>query len=248
MTLRRLFPLLVLLTVLLAACVPETDIERVGGTSSEEDLDLTMIPESGLPDIEELQLRVLSIDTHRTGGRVAVEIAIGGGSGDNIRLADNARVEWSDGEITDALPLPGANIIIEAGRSDSDGVLSPVRIYLSNVTRLVGVDEEAEVTGDEIITEWGSFPVIGIEEGRRPPGWKLEYQAAGQRWVSQATLIDDQGRHRVGNSEDLTFNEDFAPLTAVLRYGTEIDDLESALPMPARVEVRQAIPEMTLDL
>jgi hypothetical protein len=248
---RRLLPAFLLLTfsLFLAACVPETDLERIGGTSSNDDSELTPIPENDLPDVDDLELRVLSIDTHRTGGRVAVEIAIGGaGSGDDVRLADTAQVEWSDGELSDALPLPGANIIIEAGRSDSDGELEPVRVHLSNVTRHLGVDEDAEVTSDEIISEFGEFPVIEIEEGRRPPGWKLEYQAAGQRWVAKATLIDEQGRHRIGESEDLIFTEEFAPISAVLRFGTEIEDLETALPMTAHIEVRQAIPEMTVDL
>ena len=251
MSLRRLFPFFVLLslTVLIAACVPETDLERVGGTADNDDFEHTPIPEDDLPEVEDLELRVLSIETRRTGGRVSVEIAIGGaGTDDEIRLADTARVEWTDGEITDALPLPGANIIIEAGRSDSDGVLEPVRVHLSNVTRYLGVDEDAEVTTEQITTEYGEFPVLGIEEGRRPPGWKLEFQAAGQRWVSEATLIDDQGRHRTGESEDLIFTDEFAPISAVLRFGTEIEDLEEALPMNAEVEVRQAITEMTLDL
>ena len=250
MTARRLIPVLFLLafSMLLTACVPESDLERVGGVGNDDTGDITPIAEDGLPEIDELELRVLSVDTHRTGGRVAVEIAIAGGSRDDIRLADTARVEWNDGEITDALPRPGANILIEARRTDSDGVLEPVRVHLSNVTRHVGVDEEAEVTNDEIITRWGSFPVLGIEVGRRPPGWKLEYQAAGHRWVSEARLIDEQGRVRTGEIEDLTFDDAFVPISAVLRFGTAIEDLEAALPMPAEVEVRQAIAEMTVDI
>lgn len=249
MPIRRMIPVLLLLalSLLIVACVPETDLERVAGTSS-NDRDLTPIPDEDLPEIDELELRILSLDTYRTGGRVAVEIAIAGARGDDIRLADTARVEWSDGEITNALPRPGANIIVEATRSDPDDALTPVRVYLSNVTRHVGVDENAEVTNDEIITQWGTFPVLGIEEARRPPGWKLEYQAAGQRWVSEARLIDDEGRVRVGESEDFTVDNDFRPLFAVLRFGTAIEDLEAALPMSAHVEVRQAIPEMTVDL
>jgi hypothetical protein len=190
---------------------------------------------------------VLSIDVYRTGGRVSTEIAISGGSGDDIRLADTARVEWSDGEITSALPLPAANILIEAGRSDSDGVLEPVRVYLSNVTRHVGTDTEAEVTADEIVTRWGTFPVLDIEPGQRPPGSKLEYQAAGQRWVSEARLIDE-GRFRYAEVEGLSFDDDFVPVSAVLRFGTEFEDLEGALPLPAEIEVRQAVKEYTLEL
>lgn len=251
MSVRRLFPLplLLALTVFIAACVPETDLERVGETAENDDSGLTPISEDGLPGIDDLELQTTSVDTTRSGGQVLVEIAISGaGTDDEIRLADTAQVEWSDGETTDALPLPGANITIESGRSDADEVLEPVRVHLSNVTARVGVDTDAEVTNDEIITEFGTFPVIKIEEGRRPPGWKLEYQAAGQRWVSEATLIDEMGRHRTGESEDLTFTEEFSPISAVLRFGTEIEDLEEALPMNAEVEVRHAITEMTLDL
>ncbi len=251
MSARRLIPLFALLTltVLIAACVPETDLERVGGTADDAEFEVTPIAEEDLPEVEDLELRVTSIDTARTGGRVSVEIAISGtGTHDQVRLADTAQVEWSDGEVTDALPLPGANIIIEAGRIDSEEVLEPVQVHLSNVTWHLGVDEEAEVSVDEIVTEYGTFPVLGIEQGRRPPGWKLEFQAAGQRWVSEATLIDEQGRHRTGESEDLTFTRDFVPISAVLRFGTEIEDLEEALPMRAEVEVRQAIPETSLDL
>jgi hypothetical protein len=249
MTARRVFPLvLVLMSALIAACVPETDLERVGSAGSNDDTELTPIPEDDLPDVHDLEIRVLSIDTHRRAGRVAVEIALAGGSGDDIRLADTARVEWSDGEISNALPLPGANILIESGRSDPDEALEPVRVYLSHVTRHIGTDTDAEVNNDEIITQWGTFPVLGIEPGRRPPGWKLAYQAAGQRWVSEARLIDPEGRVRIGESEDLTFDEDFLPISAVLRFGTAIEDLEEALPMPAEVEVRQAIPEMTVEL
>lgn len=250
MNARRVIPVLLLLalTLLIAACVPESDLERVGGSDSDDDSELTPIPDDDLPPVDDLELRVLSLDTHRTGGRVAVEIAIGAGSNDDVRLADTARVEWSDGEITDALPLPGANIIIEAGRSDSDGMLDPVRVHLSSVTRHVGVDEDAEVTIDEIITSWGTFPVLDIEPGRRPPGWKLEYQAAGQRWVSEARLIDEEGRVQVGESEDLAFANDFRPVSAVLRFGTAVEDLEEELPRPAEVEVRQAIPEISVNL
>jgi hypothetical protein len=248
MTPRHILPvLLLLMPLVLAGCVPESDLERVAGTNSGDTNDLTAIPEDDLPDVEDLELRVMSVDIYRSGGRVSTEIAISGGSGDDIRLAEAARVEWSDGEITNALPLPAANILIEAGRSDSEGVLEPVRVYLSNVTRHVGTDTEAEVTVDEIVTRWGSFPVLDIERAQRPPGWKLEFQAAGQRWVSEARLIDE-GRFRYGEAEDVSFDDDFAPVSAVLRFGTEFEDLESALPLPAEIEVRQAVREYTLDL
>jgi hypothetical protein len=250
MTARRLFPVLLLTLVfalISAACVPETDLERVGSTSNNDDHELIPISEDDLPEVGELELRVLSLDTIRGGGRVAVEIAIGAGSNDDIRLADTARVEWSDGEITNALPLPGANILIESGRGDPDESLEPVRVYLSNVTWHIGTDESAEVTPDEIITELGTFPVLDIDLGRRPPGWKIEYQAAGQRWVSEVRLRDD-GRVRTGEYDDLVFNEDFIPISAVLQFGLEFEDLEEALPLPAEVDVRQAISDMTLDL
>jgi hypothetical protein len=249
MTARRVIPLLLLLmSFLIAACVPETDLERVGSTSNNDNSELTPISDEDLPEIEDLELRLLSIDTHRRGGRVAVEIAIGAGSDDEIRLADTARVEWSDGEITDALPLPGANILIESVRSDPDEVLVPVRVYLSSVTRHVGTDHEAEVTSEEIITRWGTFPVLDIDLNRRPPGWKLEFQAAGHRWVSEARLRQEDGRIRTGEGDDLVFNEDFVPITAALQFGLEIEDLEEALPLPAEIDVRQAIPEMMLEL
>lgn len=249
MTPRRLLSCLLLAASMLvvAACVPETDIERVAGTSS-DDTELELIPEADLPEIDELQLRLLSLDTYRRAGRVAIEIAIGAGSHDDIRLADTARVEWSDGEITNALPLPGANIIIESSRSDRDEEFYPVRVYLSQVTRFVGTDTDAEVTADQIVTSWGTFPVIEIERGQRPPGWKMEYQAAGDRWVAEARLIDDEGRYRYGDSEDLHFTSEFVPISAVLRFGTEFTDLEDALPMRAEIDIRQAIPDMELEL
>lgn len=249
MTHHRLFSglLLVASMLVLAACVPESDIERVAGTSS-DDTELDLIPEADLPEIDDLQLRLLSLETYRRAGRVAVEIAIGAGSHDDIRLADTARVEWSDGEITNALPLPGANIIIESSRSDRDEEFFPVRVYLSHVTRFVGTDTDAEVTADEIITSWGTFPVIDIERGQRPPGWKMTYQAAGDRWVGEARLIDDEGRYRYGDSEDMHFTSEFLPVSAVLRFGTEFTDLEDALPMRAEIDIRQAIPNMELEL
>lgn len=249
MTPRRLLSCMVLIASMLtiAACVPESDIERVGGSSG-DDADIEMIPEDDLAEIDELQLRLLSLDTYRRAGRVAVEIAIGAGSNDDIRLADTARVEWSDGETTSALPLPGANIIIETSRSDPDEELVPVRVYLSHVTRFVGTDTDAEITSDEIVTEWGTFPVLDIERGQRPPGWKMEYQAAGTRWISEARLIDDEGRYRYGDNEDLQFSSEFVPVSAVLRFGTEFSDLEGDLPMRAEIDIRQAIPEMALDL
>jgi hypothetical protein len=249
MTSRRVLFCLLLMTSMLvvSACVPESDIERVAGTSS-DDTDLELIPDEDLPEINELQLRLLSLETYRRAGRVAVEIAIGAGSNDDIRLADTARVEWSDGEITNALPLPGANVIIESSRSDRDEDLYPVRVYLSHVTRFVGTDTDAEVTADEIVTSWGTFPVIDIDRGQRPPGWKMEYQAAGNRWIAEARLIDDEGRFRYGDSEDLQFTSEFLPVSAVLRFGTEFTDLEDALPMRAEVDIRQAIPDMELEL
>jgi hypothetical protein len=247
---RGMLPLLLLLSFSLftGACVPQTDIEReAGNIANDEERDITPIPEEDLPDVEELVVRVLSMETVRGGGRVSVEIALGGETGDDIRLADTARVEWSDGEITDALPHPGANIIIEAGRSDPDEVLEPVRVYLSNVTRSIGTDSEAEVTAEEIVTQWGTFPVLGIEEAQRPPGWRLEFQAAGQRWISEVRVRED-GLVRTGEGEDLTFDEDFTPLSAVLRFGTAIEDLEGALPLPAEAELRYAIPEVEVEL
>jgi hypothetical protein len=249
MTPRRVLTFLLLLAsvLVISACVPESDIERVAGTSS-NDNDIELTPDDALPEIDELQLRLLSLETFRSAGRVAVEIAIGAGSHDDIRLADTAQVEWSDGEITDALPLPGANIIIETSRSDPDEVLEPVRIYLSNVTRHVGTDSEAEVTSEEITTQWGTFTVLGIDRTARPPGWKMEYQAAGSRWIGEARLIDDDGRYRYGDNEDLQFTSEFVPVSAALQFGTEISNLEDALPMRAEVDIRQAIPDMVLDL
>jgi hypothetical protein len=250
MTARRTFPvLLLLLSLFIVACVPESDLEQVGRTSDNDDHGLSLIPEDDLPEISELQLRVLSIETSRGGGRVAVEIAIGAGNNDEVRLADTAQVEWSDGEVTNALPLPGANILIESGRGDPDEVLEPVRVHLSNVTWHIGTDENAEVTPDEIITEWGTFPILDIELNRRPPaGWNVEYQAAGQRWVSEVRMREEDGRLRTGEYDDLIFNEDLTPISAVLQFGLEFEDLEETLPLPAEADLRQAIPEMTLDL
>lgn len=250
MTPRSILPALLLLglSLLIAACVPETDLEReAGSTRSEDEIDLTPVPEDELPEVEELELRVLGMDELRAGGRVSFDIAIAGEQGDDVRLADTARVEWSDGEMSDALPVPGEDIILQVTRSDPDEVLEPVRVYLSHVTWHVGTDSEAEITREGIVTQWGTFPVLGIEEGRRPPGWKLEFQAAGQRWVSEARARED-GLVRTGEDEDLTFTEDFMPVSAVLRFGTNIDDLEESLPLPAEVDIRYAIPEIELEL
>jgi hypothetical protein len=240
--------LLALLSLIFAACVPETDLERAaGGRGNDPAADLTPIPEDGLLEVDELQLRVLSIEIRRRGGRVSAEIAIAGGPRDDIRLADTARVEWSDGEITNALPRPGANIVIDGSRNDPDGTLEPVRVYLSNVTRFVGTDEDAEFTIDGIVTQWGTFPILEIDRGSRPPGWKVAYQAAGQRWVTEARVFQN-GRVRYGDVEGLSFNDDFAPVSATLRFGTEIEDFEDALPLRAEVDIRYAVPEIAVDL
>lgn len=236
------------LLVFIAACVPESDIEQAAGDRpGEEAAELTPIPEEELPDLPDVDVRVQSVSVQHGAGEAVAEISVTAGSSADLDLADTARVEWSDGEVVDALPIDGESVVIESRRNDPDGVLEPVRLILSDISWQVGTDPEAEIDRDAIQTEWGSFPVLEIESVNRPPGWKLRYQAAGQRWVSAVRAYENR-RARDARSEDLTFDDDFRPVTAALRFDHEVEDLEAALPLPAEVDVRVAVPEIELDL
>lgn len=237
-----------LLILSLAACVPESDLEQAAGNSPGEDAaELTPIPEDELPDLPDVDIRVQGVSVQHGAAETVAEISVSAGLSADLELADIARVEWSDGEVVNALPLEGESVVIESRRNDPDGELEPVRLILSNLTWLAGTDPEAEIRSDEIETEWGTFPVLEIESVNRPPGWKLRYQAAGQRWVSRVQAYEN-GLARNAGDEDLTFDEDFRPVTAALQFNHEVEDLEAALPLPAEVDVRVAIPEVTLDL
>jgi hypothetical protein len=247
---RALFCVLVLVAAgTLAACVPESDLERAsGGRNSDRNFgSLTPIPEDGLPAVPDLQLRVLSIDTERSASRVAIMVSLGAGIDDRIEFAGTGTVEWSDGETSNALPIPGGDLLIESRRTDASGEAVPLTLNLANVTWKAGTDENAEIASDQIVTEWGSFPVLSIETASRPPGYWMNYQAVGQRWISRAQVRWD-GRVYVADGSAGSFDEDFRPITGSLRFGTEFDDMESDLPLRASVDVRVAIPELSLDL
>lgn len=237
-----------LLCVLLVACVPETDIDRAAGEQAgDESGDLTPIPESDLPEIPDPEFRVMNVTVQRGGGLTVAEVSIGARSGSSLELADIARVEWSDGEVVDALPLETEGLVVESRRSDPDEALEPVRVVLEDVTYALGTDEAAEIRDGEIETQWGTFPVLDIYSTNRPPGWKLEFQAIGQRWISEAVAYEGR-RARDADGADLTFTEEFRPVMAALQFDHQVQDLEEAMPMQAEVDVRVAVPEVALDL
>ena len=245
---RMFFAIATLLALtILSGCVPDSDLDRVSGNGRDDANNLTPIAEDELPAPPELEVRVLGVDIHRTGGRVAAEIAVAGAPGDDMRLGEIARVEWSDGEVFDAVPRMAEGIIIESRRSDPDENLVPVRVYLSSVTRRLGTDENARITPDEIVTEWGTFPVLDIQRVNRPPGWRVDFQAAGQRWVTDGHVWHE-GRVREFEGEDVSFNEEFRPVSGSIRFDHRIEDLAAELPLDAEVDVRIAVPEMTIDL
>lgn len=249
MTMRHWYALVPLvLMLLLAACVPETDIERAAGESvGDAAADLTPIPESDLPELEDVGFRVLGVNVRRGAGETVAEMSVGARNGTDLELADIPRVEWSDGEIVDALPTEGEGLIIESRRTDPEGTLEPVWLILSSVTYALGTDRQAEIRADGIETEWGTFPVLEVDSTNRPPGWKLTFQAAGQRWIEDAQAYEDSTL-REAEGSDLTFTEDFRPVTAALQFDHQIEDLEEAIPLPAEVDIRVAVPEVTLDL
>ena len=249
----RVVPILLVLSLALvvAACVPESDMERApgGGGSDDQDLaDLTPIPEEDLPELTDFELGVGTVDLRRGGNRVTAEIGLSASRDANVRIAGLGEMEWSDGEVTELVPMDGVEMRVESRRSDSSGVAEPVSIVLTNVSRTVGEDSEAEVTHDEIITQWGTFPITSIESASRPPGWRVHYQAAGQRWVSHVVLRYDS-RVVDGDGSVGPFASNYRPQTGSLRFHAGIiDDLESSLPLPAEVEVREAIPRIELDV
>lgn len=246
--------LLAVLTLVLVgsliACVPESDLERASGGSGGDDdaaRRLTPIPESSLPELPELELRVLSVELERGADRVAAVVTLGAGAEDRIELAGTGTIEWSDGEVTDALPMPAEELTVESRRDDPSGDVVPASLVLSNISWRPAFDPDAEITRDEIITEWGTFPVLSIENASRPPGFHLNYQAAGQRWVSRAE-VRRSGPPEVATGSSGSFDDEFRPLTGSLRFGPEFDDLEADLPLPARVDIRVAVKEMRIEL
>jgi hypothetical protein len=132
-------------------------------------------------------------------------------------------------------------------RSDPTGDVFPIRLYLTNVSWRIGTDDDAEITSEEIVTQWSAFPVLSIETASRPPGFRVTYQAAGQRWVSSATVRRDGRAYEVeGRSE--SFDDEYRPVAGSLRFGPDFTDLEEDLPLSASVDVRVAIGEMEIDL
>jgi hypothetical protein len=238
-----------MLILLLAACVPESDLERAPGgrVAENEDLTLTPIPEEELPEIAGLELRVAGVSIHRSAGRVTAEISLIAGIDARVEIAGAAKVEWSDGEVSDALPLPVETLLIESRRSDSSETAVPVRLHLTRLSYLAGTDVHGEMTPDEIVTEWGSFPILSVEQARRPPGWDVTYQAAGQRWISRLEVIHE-GRHRPADGEAAPFADGFRPTTGTLHFGLEYEDFEGDLPLVTRVDVRVAVPEVEVEL
>jgi hypothetical protein len=240
--------LLLSLTAILVACIPDSPIDRASGSGNVADAEsLTPIPEDGLPGVPELQLRALSQNIERGANRVAVMISLGAGLHDRVELAGAGKVEWSDGEFSDALPVPGEALLVETRRSDPTGDVFPIRLYLTNVSWRIGTDDDAEITSEEIVTQWGAFPVLSIETASRPPGFRVTYQAAGQRWVSSAVVRRD-GRVFDVEGRAESFDDEYRPVAGSLRFGPDFTDLEGDLPLSASVDVRVAIGEMEIDL
>lgn len=246
--------LLIVSVLVLAACVPESNLESAPGGANdisaeerEEIASLTPIPESELPELPPLELDVGTVDVTKAAGNITAEITLDAEDRDNLQFAGVSEVEWSDGEVSNALLLTDEGTIFEARRADPGNDVYPVTLQLNKVSRSVGTDADAEITADAITTQWGTFPVLSIEEASRPNGWHLNYQAAGNRWVSSAAIRRDMALLNLEGSAE-AFNPEYRPLLGSLRFGPEFTELEPELPLPAGVEVREAIRELRIDL
>ncbi|TVR71399.1 MAG: hypothetical protein EA415_11375 [Sphaerobacteraceae bacterium] len=191
-----------------------------------------------IPDLAKL-LEIESIALEQDGDAINTEVRV---------VTDDTRIEpawrttliWDDGTETDAeIEFDQDGLLLSGIREDGSLDDEVIEVRFEQILWLAGEEDEALIDQSSIRTSLGEFAIVSVRENR------INLLPLGPRYLRDLS-IDDAGMMIRPSGAGTSFDEEFRPYDLSMEFDQDVADVLSDEPLPARVEIWVAEPEIVL--